>query len=175
MKSRLERGAVAGELTDCLDCEAESVARDGQIKVWITDEATAIIAPGEQVDPSTGLITAAGDRSAKAGDGYLWEPALYIAPATAESGGRAYFLRHILGWYNNVPPAVGRKPAKGAGLAGAAVEPAPAGANLSEKFNTEDIWEVSDLGLAPGVYGGAVIHDGDTDRAIGCVTITIAP
>jgi hypothetical protein len=56
------------------------------------------------------------------------------------------------------------------------MDPPPAGARLSDKFNSEDIWDVSTLGLAPGTYTGEfVIHDGDTDRAVGCVTIVIAP
>jgi hypothetical protein len=154
----------------------ESVGIDGQIKVWITDEAAAIIAESEQIDPATGLITAAGDRTAKAHDGYLWEPALYIAPQTAERGGAPHFPNYIRGWYNNVPPLAGAKPAKGAGTSGAAIEQPPSGARLSERYNSEDVWNVSDLGLAPGVYiAEFVIHDGDTDRGVGCVTIKITP
>jgi hypothetical protein len=69
----------------------KSVSENGQIKVWINDERAAIIAPNEQIDSMTGLITAPGDRTAKAPDGYLWEPALYIAPQTAENGGTPHF------------------------------------------------------------------------------------
>jgi hypothetical protein len=54
------------------------------------------------------------------------------------------------------------------------MDPAPAGTKLSERYTTEDIWDVSALGLKPGTYSAEfVIHDGDRDRAIGCVTITI--
>ncbi len=154
----------------------QSVGQQGEIKAWITDEAPAIIGAGEQVDPSNGLITAPGDRASTAPDGYLWEPALYIAPATAERGGQPHFPTFIRGWYNNIMPAAGMKPMKGTGIEGPAIESPPAGTVLSDKFNSEDIWEVGDLGLAPGVYQGEfVIHDGDLDRAIGCVTIVIAP
>lgn len=93
-----------------------------------------------------------------------------------ERGGTPHFPRYIRGWYNNLPPTNGRKPAKNAGVAGATIEAPPAGTTLSEKFNTEEIWEVSDLGLAPGVYDAEfIIADGDLDRAVGCVTIQIAP
>jgi hypothetical protein len=149
-----------------------AVGAHGQIKVWINDERAALIAPNEQVDAMTGVITAAGDRTAKAPDGYLWEPALYIAPQTAESGGTPHFPQQIKGWYNNMPPFVRNSSMVGVEVAG--MDPAPAGAKLSERYTTEDIWDVSALGLQPGTYSGEfVIHDGDRDRAIGCVTITI--
>jgi hypothetical protein len=152
----------------------QSVGQNGQIKVWISDEAAAIIAPNEGVDPSTGLITSPGDRSAKAPDGYLWEPALYIAPETAESGGTPHFPQAIKGWYNNHAPLNGGKPAKGAGAQIPGIEAPPPGTSLTEKFSSEDIWDVSELGLAPGTYlAEFVIHDGDVDRAVGCITIVI--
>ena len=50
------------------------------------------------------------------------------------------------------------------------------GAMLMEKFSTEFIWDVASLGLKPGTYlAEFVIHDGDHDRAVGCVVITIDP
>ncbi len=157
----------------------QTVGKNGQIKVWVNDERPEIIAPMEQVDNATGAITMAGDRTAKAADGYLWEPALYIAPLTAESGGPAHFPQFIKGWYNNVPPANGgarggsRLPVMGVQTM-AAGDPVPASAQLSEKYTTEVIWDVASLGLAPGTYiAEFVIHDGDRDRGVGCVTITI--
>jgi hypothetical protein len=150
----------------------ESVGKNGQIKLWVTDEHPPFIAPNEQVDNSTGAITAPGDRAAKANDGYLFEPALYIAPQTAETGGTPHFPQLIKGWYNNNPVAGGKK----VGMQGAPIDPPPAGSNLTEKYSGEDIWDVSSLGLAPGTYiAEFVIHDGDEDRAIGCITITITP
>jgi hypothetical protein len=149
-----------------------AVGATGQIKVWINDERASLIALNEQIDPMTGRITAPGDRTGKAPDGYLWEPALYIAPETAESGGTPHFPQQIKGWYNNMPPYV-----RGSSMTGIEVpgmDPAPAGTKLSERYTTEDIWDVSALGLKPGTYSAEfVIHDGDRDRAIGCVTITI--
>jgi hypothetical protein len=150
------------------------VSENGQIKVWINDERAAIIAPNEQIDPMSGLITAPGDRTAKAPDGYLWEPALYIAPQTAENGGTPHFPQAIKGWYNNNPPANGGRPPNGAGVQVPGMDPPPNGTKLPEKYTTEDIWDVSQLGLPPGTYiGEFVIHDGDRDRAVGCVTIVI--
>jgi hypothetical protein len=158
-----------------------SVPQNGQIKVWINDEGAAIIAPNEQIDPTTGAITAPGDRTAKAPDGYLWEPALYIAPQTAESGGKPHFPQWIKGWYNNNPAtATAMKPPAGSAAVGVQIsgmDPPPAGTPvLREKYTSEDIWDVRALGLAPGTYHAEfVIHDGDRDRAVGCVTIAIKP
>jgi hypothetical protein len=152
----------------------QSVSETGQIKVWVNDERAAIIAPNEQVDATTGAITTPGDRTAKAPDGYLWEPALYIAPQTAESGGTPHFPQVIKGWYNNMPPAGSGRPARGAGVQVPGMDAPPPGAQITLQYSTEYIWNVSDLGLAPGTYiAEFVIHDGDRDRAVGCVTIVV--
>jgi hypothetical protein len=151
----------------------ESVGVDGAIKVWISDERPALIALNEQVDAMSGIITQAGDRTGRAPDGYLWEPALYIAPHTAENGGTPHFPQQIKGWYNNMPPYVRKQAATGIEIPG--MDAPPAGAKLTEQYNTEFIWDVNSLGLPPGTYGAEfVIHDGDRDRAIGCVIIAIA-
>jgi hypothetical protein len=145
----------------------QAVGAGGQIKVWVNDEGAPIIAPGEQVDPNTGAITMPGDRTAKAADGYLWEPALYIAPQSAENGGTPHFPTAIKGSYNNTT-------VKGPGMMVAGMDPPPAGSTLGSTYTGEDIWDVSSLGLGPGVYTAEfVIHDGDRDRAVGCVTIQI--
>lgn len=155
----------------------ETVSATGQIRVWVNDEWAAFIAPGEQVDNTTGAIVMAGDRSSKSHDGYLYEPALYIGPETADKGGTPHFPSLIKGWYNNAPPAT--KPKKMAGVVlgaqSVAVDPAPAGTKLREQYTTEFVWEVRELGLAPGRYlAQFVIGDGDYDRAVGCVTIEIS-
>jgi hypothetical protein len=145
----------------------QTVGAGGQIKVWVNDEGAPIIAPGEIVDAQTGAITTPGDRTAKAPDGYLWEPALYIAPQTAENGGTPHFADFIRGDYNPTTK-------KGAGLHTGGMEPPPAGSVLAEKYTAEMVWNVDALGLAPGTYiAEFVIHDGDRDRGVGCVTITI--
>ena len=148
----------------------ETVSEDGQIKVWINDEGAPFISPNETLDPNTGAVITPGDRAAQAPDGYLWEPALYIAPETAESGGTPHFPQLVKGWYNY--PGRG----KANGFGGAAIEPIPGNPTLHDKYNAEDIWDVSSLGLPPGNYiGEFVIWDGDTDRAVGCINIVITP
>jgi hypothetical protein len=149
----------------------QSVGANGQIKVWISDEGAPKIAPGEVVDPNTGAITTPGDRTAKAADGYLWEPALYIAPQTAESGGTPHFPDFIKGSYNNNPATFISQ-----GTLVQGMDPAPNGAQPFPflSYMAEDIWNVSSLGLSPGTYiAEFVIHDGDRDRGVGCVTIAI--
>lgn len=157
----------------------QSVARNGQIKVWVNDEAPPFIAQNEKVDPTTGAVLTPGDRTGKAADGYLWEPALYIAPQSAETGGTPHFPQWIKGHYNNNPLAgkpMGGRGAPVPGTIGAPMDAVPAGTTLKEKYTDEYVWDVCALGLAPGTYTAEfVIHDGDTDRGVGCVTIVIAP
>jgi hypothetical protein len=146
------------------------IPESGQIRVWVNDEGAPFIAPNEQLDPTTGAIAVPGDRTAKAPDGYLWEPALYIAPATAERGGTPHFPQFIKGNYNY--PGAG----KNAGKLSAPIDPIPGNPSLSEKYTAEDVWQVSALGLPPGTYIlEFVVWDGDTDRAVGCITVTITP
>jgi hypothetical protein len=150
----------------------QSVPSNGQIKVWVQDEGAPFTAPGEVVDSKTGAVLTPGDRTAKAADGYLFEPALYIAPQTAESGGTPHFPQWIKGQYNPTP-STGRT---GPATIGAPIDPVPAGTRITEKYVAEYIWDVCALGLPPGTYSAEfVIHDGDRDRAVGCVTIVIGP
>ncbi len=152
----------------------QTVGSNGQIKVWITDECPAFVATGEMVDATTGQITVAGDRTAKAIDNYLLEPALYIAPMSADTGGTPHFPQWVKGDYNNAPNALGCYLGS-SGTKGPAVDPAPPGsAPLDQFFNTEFIWDVNALGLGPGTYlAQFLIHDGDFERAVGCIAITI--
>jgi hypothetical protein len=156
----------------------ETVKENGQIKVWVTDELPAFIAENEQVDATTGQITMPGDRAALNIDGYLNEPALYLTSMTAGSGGTGYFPQWVKGDYNNMPSA-GPDITKlfgGTVTKGPPIDPPPAGAGLSQTYNTEFIWDVKALSLPPGTYiAEFVIHDGDLDRAVGCVTIEIQP
>jgi hypothetical protein len=136
----------------------------------VNDEGAPFVAPNEQVDPNTGAVTVPGDRTARAPDGYLWEPALYIAPATAERGGPPHFPQVIKGNYNY--PGRG----KTAGFMSAPIDPIPGNPSLQEKYTAEDVWDVSALGLPPGRYIlEFVVWDGDTDRAVGCISVTITP
>jgi hypothetical protein len=146
----------------------QTVGLTGQIKVWVNDENPPFIAPGEVVDNTTGAVTTPGMRTATAADGLLDEPALYIAPQSPTNGGTPLFPQWIKGSYNNNPPA------RGTFAGGAPMDPPPAGAMLGAQYTGEFIWDVSKLGLALGQYTAVFsVHDGDRDRAIGCVTITI--
>jgi hypothetical protein len=146
----------------------QTVGQTGQIKVWVNDENPPFIAPGEVVDNTTGAITTPGMRTATAADGLLDEPALYIAPQSPTNGGTPLFPQWIKGSYNNNPPT------RGTFTGGAPMDTPPAGANLAAQYTGEFVWDVNKLGLAPGQYTAVFsVHDGDRDRAIGCVTITI--
>ena len=146
----------------------QSVGLTGQIKVWVNDENSPFIAPMEQVDNTTGAVTAPGNRTATANDGLLYEPALYIAPQSPTNGGTPHFPQWIKGSYNNNPPT------RGTFTGGAPIDPLPAGSQMSERYMGEFVWDVSALGIGPGSYTAVFsVHDGDHDRAIGCVTIVI--
>jgi hypothetical protein len=147
--------------------QGQTVSNTGQVKVWVNDEGAPMIAPGEKVDITTGQVTTHGNTTAKAPDGYLWEPALYVG-TPVEQGGTPHFPDLIKGDYNNNPPS-------GNGTTrGSQIDPVPQGTTLHELFTAEDIWNVANLGLTAGTYQAEfIIHDGDTDRAIGCVNITI--
>jgi hypothetical protein len=155
----------------------QTVGLTGQIKVWVCDENSPFIAPGEMVDNTTGAITTPGTRTATAADGLLYEPALYIAPQTPTNGGTPHFPQWIKGSYNNNPPT------RGTFTGGAPIDTPPAGTPVNTggggrgcAYNGEDIWDVSTLGLTPGSYTAVFsVHDGDRDRAIGCVNIVITP
>lgn len=159
----------------------QSVPTTGQIKVWVNDERPPYIAPGEQINTSTGAITKAGDRTAKASDNYLYEPALYLDSATVENNGSAYFPDFIKGQFNNNPSQGGfLKPTI---VTGPPYDPLPAGSTVGgpnpngfdpNQYTAEYLWDVSKLGLTSGSHQGEfVIHDGDFDRAVGCVSIQI--
>jgi hypothetical protein len=167
----------------------QTTGSTGQVKVWVNDEGPPIVAPGEQINTTTGAITKAGDRTAKAPDGYLWEPSLYIAPSFAESGGTPHFPDAIKGVFNNTGTNGFRQ--SGVGTNGPTPDTIPAGSTVPtpadggggwfggsgssfNKYTAEYIWNVSGLGLSAGTYQAEfVIHDGDIDRGVGCVTITI--
>jgi hypothetical protein len=155
----------------------QTVSQNGQIKVWVADENPPFIAPNEQVDNTTGAVTTPGDRASTAADGLLNEPALYIAPQTPQNG-TPHFPQWIKGSYNNNPPT------RGTFTGGATIDALPPGAMVNgggvlggfgrTTYTGEFIWDVNALGLTPGTYTAVFsVHDGDRDRAIGCVTIVI--
>jgi len=148
----------------------QSVGATGQIKVWVTDEGSPKISEGEVVNASSGQITTPGQRSAKAPDNYLWEPALYVS-VYAENGGTPHFPSTIKGNYNNHPniDILLGDPSP----SGPAIDPIPQSARKLY-YTAEYIWDVNSLGLSSGTYVAEfVIHDGDENRGVGCVSITI--
>lgn len=152
----------------------QSVGNDGQIKVWVSDEGAPFISLGEIISPTDGSITTPGNRGQTAPDGYLWEPALYVDQLAENSGG-AHFPNIIKGTVSDNPP-VGKQQESGP-----AIDPLPAGSSPSGCkgfgsfcYEAEYIWNVSSLGLSAGEHDAEfVIHDGDRDRGVGCVTINI--
>jgi hypothetical protein len=160
----------------------QTVAANGQIKVWVNDERPPYVAPNEQINLSTGAITQPGDRTAKASDNYLYEPALYLDGATVEANGSPHFPDFIKGQFNNNPTQGGfLKPTV---VTGPKYDPLPAGSAPvggpnpngfdPNQYTAEYLWNVSGLGLTTGSHQAEfVIHDGDFDRAVGCVSIQI--
>jgi hypothetical protein len=148
----------------------QSVGTNGQIKVWVTDENPPFMAPGEVIDPATGTITAPGNRTFLAPDGFPYEPALYISPQTAKNGGTPHFPQAVKGQYCLTPPTrCTMAPAN------VPIDPVPAGSPGLLAWTDEYIWDVNVLGLAPGTYAAEFwIFDGDKDRGIGCVNIDIS-
>jgi len=162
-----------------LPSSGQSVTNTGQIKVWVNDERAPLIAPNEKVDTTQdGHIITPGNRTAQAHDRYLFEPAIYISPDTAESGESAHFPDFIKGQFNNAGKVPGNI------IKGVAIDPIPPGSKKAGGPNpngsnpnvylAEYVWNVSSLGLTTGTYQVEfLIHDGDIDRGIGCVGITI--
>jgi hypothetical protein len=154
----------------------QTVGQNGQIKVWVNDERPPFIAPGEKVDPTTGAVVVPGDRTAKAPDGLLWEPALYFLPQTPQNGGTPYFPQYFKGEFDNGVATTSGPPTVPADVVVPGMDPPPAGTTLHDRYTNEDIWNVAAIGLSPGTYTALfAVHDGDRDRAIGCVTITVTP
>jgi len=143
-----------------------SVGPNGQIKVWASDEIGIPIAPGEIVD-TTGKITTPGDRTAKAPDGYLLEPALYIAPNLAETTSpQPHFPTVILG------KNIGLKPLAPFEIPPPDLTRFDSGGKGS--YLAEYIWDVSSLGLGTGNYlAEFTVHDGDGDLYQICIPIII--
>jgi hypothetical protein len=158
----------------------------GLVRVWVDDGNGGSVAEGEKIDASTGRITTAGDRRGSDGAGagyYLWEPAIYLTKLTSpdqpppysgdvENGGTPMFPQIVKGKVNYadgdsedfmpLPP----------------VDP-PGGFDTRKRRGhggnmAQFIWEVNSLGLSTGYYRAQIIvHDGDGDLAMNCITIQI--
>jgi len=162
--------------------QGQTVGANGQVKVWVSDEAPPCVGTGETVD-ATGLVTTRGNTTEKASNGYLWEPALYV-DTFAENGGTPHFPDSIKGTFNNGSKSsgscenlgnIGRRGGNGGVVNGPAMDPVPSHAPAQEpEYQDEYIWNVSSLGLATGTHQAEfVIHDGDVQYGVGCVNIAI--
>jgi hypothetical protein len=127
----------------------------------------------------------------KLSDGYLVEPALYIAPATAETGGMPHFPDAIKGIFNSshlptelqacdcntgdVVYGEGGVVAPDAG--GATIVPLdvpPMGTTLQCFDTAEYVWNVQSLGLTAGTYEAElVVPDGDGEHEVVCIAVNI--
>jgi hypothetical protein len=169
-------------------------ATSGKIRVWVTDERSPYIAPNETVDPNTGVPTP-GDRAAIDSNGnFLWEPTLYLASATGVPPAKPfcdaktanctpYFPVTIKGDYS---PALANSGTK---LKGPTIDPdwtnfvnGPEYINYPGKqrsigllgYMSEYIWDPATLNIAKGNYWAQfVIHDGDREIGVSCVTLQI--
>lgn len=180
----------------------DTVKAGEKIRVWVTDEWAPFIAPSEQVNPDGSIVERSGNRTAKdiGSDGkgkYLWEPAIYLTLITpdnningpyegdAERGGIPHFPTFIKGDYNNNPPHAGWGSSTTIPIDSDWIDfqngPDYAKGVKSGKLlrlTAEYVWDVSLFNppLEPGSYRAEfIIHDGDGELAIECITIQIAP
>lgn len=158
--------------------EGQTVSATATITVWVDDEGAPMIAPGETTD-SKGAIVNKGNQAAVALDNYLYEPALYLDSYTAESAGSPHFPDFLKGQVNNNPA----KAIMTTNLTPVApIDNPPPGAqtggcfssNFFKCYKAEYIWNISSLGLSPGTHRAEfVIHDGDSNRGVGCVNFQV--
>lgn len=140
------------------------ITKDDQIKAWLNDSTPFKVAPGEIITRGSGAVKTPGDRTAKAPDNYLIEPALYIFPNTADAGGRPYFPTFLKGSYDNGDIRVSYNS-----------DPVPNSATFKDKGRSlELVWNVKDLNLGTGSYQlQFVAHDGQGNLAVKCVSMRI--
>ncbi len=174
-----------------------TAATSGKVRVWVRDEAPPKISLKEVVDPNIGSITTPGDRraldtSSDGGGNYLWEPTIYLLPATGNPPSRPfcnaknttctpYFPVTIKGGYDPYPGydsmAFGgakKGPAIDSDLTNFQNGPGQKKPKPSDTYFAEYIWDFSSLNLAKGNYWAQfVIHDGDNNVGISCVTLQI--
>ena len=143
--------------------QARAVSTLGQIKLWVSDTHPPSIAPNEQITKSSGSVKTPGDRGAKAPDGYLWEPQLYVFPATVDNNGKQYFPAYVQGNYNN-----------GQDMVSFGSDIVPPNALPLSKFTVEFVWNVKDIGLTDGEYKiEFVAHDGNQKLGVRCMNLRV--
>lgn len=142
---------------------ATSVSSDSSIRIWVNDTLPLKIAPGEVVTRNSGSIVRAGDRTAKAPDGQLFAPALYIFPQTAEAGGAPFFPSNIRGDYDNGE----RRIAFG-------VERLPADITLKYGYTAQYTWFIKDLPIRSGSYQIQIVVTDSVDKhGVACFNMRV--
>jgi hypothetical protein len=143
--------------------QATAISINGQIKLWVSDTHPPAIAPNEFITKSSGSVKVPGDRAATAPDGFLWEPQLYVFPATIENSGKAYFPVLVQGNYNN-----------GTDKVSYGSDNIPPTALPLSNYTVEFTWNVKDIGLTDGEYKiEFVAHDGNTKLGVRCMTLRV--
>ena|SRR5579864_3461658 len=157
--------------------QGQTVSAGGQVKVWVGDENPPCVGTGEIADATTGVVTHPGNHTELFGfgNGYPWEPALYIGTLSG-SGGQPKFPTMIKGTYNNAPKSGNDCKNNINQLNGPAMDPIQSNSLKvkDSQYQAEYIWDVNSLGLGPGTYPAEfIIHDGDAEQGGYCVTISI--
>lgn len=158
-----------------------NVGADGKIIVWVVDELPPIVAPGLTTN-ADGSVKDKGNQGAIATDGFLDDPALYV-DTPVEHGGSPIFPDAVKGVYDPNPPnatCTGYSCYQNAkSVNGATPDSVPAGTKKVDCgapicYESEYVWNVSSLGISTGTHQAEfLIHDGDRDRGVGCITVNV--
>lgn len=143
--------------------QATAVSSQGEIALWVTDSMPPIISPNEKVIKSSGTVKTRGDIAARAPDGYIWEPQLYIFPQTIEKNGKAYYPDFVKGAYNN-----------GTYLVSSNSDVMPPNSLPAKFYTVEYDWDVSKIGLTDNDYMVEfVVHDGHGNLGVKCISLRV--
>ena len=143
--------------------QASAVSSDGQISVWVSDNKSPFISPHEIVVKASGAVKTRGDTTAKAPDGYILEPQLYVFPATLENNGKAYYPDFVKGNYNN-----------GILQTSFNADVLPPNSLPKNDYTAEFVWNVKNIGLTDGGYNiEFVAHDGNERLGVKCISIRV--
>lgn len=143
--------------------QASAVSTDGQISLWVSDTQPPYVAPNERVSRSTGIVEIPGALTARAPDGYLWEPQLYIFPQTVEKGGKYYFPNFVRGSFTNGTPQVSDN-----------TDILPINSLPKSDQTVEFLWNVKNIGLTDGEYKiEFVAHDGHQRLGVRCISLRV--
>lgn len=147
-----------------------SVYVSGQLKIWACDEHTPFLAPGAQVNNTTGQITNPGNTTAKDSSGNIYAPRIYLDNDNIVSNIHPIYPNFVKGNYTSPD---------GSAKGNTTIDPIPPNHPGpipcdSPSISDEYIWNISTLGLTLGTHQVQfVFHDGDEDQGLGCFSISI--